>query len=211
MTSAGQHVFWITSRAAGISALVLASLAVSAGVALGGKVELVRGRSALLRTLHESLSLAALAALAVHALALLGDGYLHPSLLDVTVPLAGDYRPFWTALGIVGAYGMAALSLSYYARRRIGVARWRTLHRFVAVFWLLGAIHTLGAGTDAGQLWFLVLFAAVVVPPLALLALRIAAQSSSPSPSEPPRPWPRPEPSSPEAGPALSSSLWRGA
>jgi sulfoxide reductase heme-binding subunit YedZ len=177
MTGTGTHVFWITSRAAGISALILASLAVCAGIALGGRLDFLRGRSAQLRTLHEALSLGALAALAVHGLALLGDSYLHPSLLDIAVPFATSYRPFWVALGIVGAYGLAALSLSYYARARIGVARWRKLHRFVAIFWLLGAIHTLGAGTDAGQVWFLVLYATVVLPPLVLLAVRFGART----------------------------------
>lgn len=174
MTAAGPHIFWITSRAAGITAIVLASAAVCAGLALGGRVGFLRGRSAQLKTVHEALSLGTLAALAVHGLALLGDHYLHPSLLNIVVPFTIGYRPFWTGLGIIAAYGIAALSLSYYARARIGVARWRTLHRFVALFWLLGVVHTLGAGTDAGQGWFLILLAVVVLPPLTLLALRFA-------------------------------------
>jgi sulfoxide reductase heme-binding subunit YedZ len=166
---AGSHLFWLTSRAAGISALVLASLAVAAGLAIGA-----RGgkRTAQLKTLHEALSLATLAALALHGLALLGDGWLHPSLADIAVPFTSGYRPFWTGLGIIGGYGLAALALSYYARARIGVARWRTLHRFIAVFWLLGVVHTLGAGTDAGQPWFLLLAAVTVLPPLVLLGVR---------------------------------------
>lgn len=174
MTDPGAHLFWITSRAAGITALVLASAAVCAGIAQGGGIALLRGRSAQLRTLHEALSIAALAALAVHGLALLGDSYLGAGPLDIVLPFSLGYRPFWTGLGIVGGYGLAALSLSYYARARIGVARWRRLHRFVAVFWLLGVVHTLGSGTDAGETWFVLLAAVVVVPPLALLALRVA-------------------------------------
>jgi sulfoxide reductase heme-binding subunit YedZ len=174
MTDAGTHIFWIRSRAAGITALVLASVAVCAGLALGGRIGVLRGRSAQLKTVHEALSLATLAALAVHGLALLGDGYLHPSLLDISVPFALGYRPLWTALGIVGGYGLAVLSLTYYARARIGVARWRRLHRFIALFWLLGVIHMLGAGTDAGQAWFLFLAAVVVLPTIALLALMFA-------------------------------------
>ncbi len=43
------------------------------------------------------------------------------------------------------------LGLSYYARARIGVQRWRRLHRFAALAWLLGLVHALGEGTDAGQ------------------------------------------------------------
>ena len=157
MTDAGDHVFWITSRAAGISALVLASLAVAAGLAIGVKDGPLRGRSAQLRTLHEALSLATLAALALHG-ARAARRRLAAGRASPTSPSRSqlDYRPFWTGLGIVAAYGLAALSLSYYARARIGVARWRMLHRFVALFWLLGVVHTLGAGTDAGQ---------AVVPP----------------------------------------------
>ncbi|MDX6680131.1 MAG: hypothetical protein QOG94_170, partial [Solirubrobacteraceae bacterium] len=151
MTDAGSHLFWITSRAAGVSALVLASLAVAAGLAIGLRGGPLRGRSAQLRTLHEALSLATLAALGLHALALLGDGWLAPGLAGIAVPFAGAYRPLWTGLGIVAGYGLAALSLSYYFRAQIGVARWRALHRFIAVFWLLGVVHTLGAGTDAGE------------------------------------------------------------
>ena len=74
MTDTGSHMFWITSRAAGISALVFASVAVYARLALGGRIGLLRRHSAQLKTLHEALSLATLAALAVHGLALLGDG-----------------------------------------------------------------------------------------------------------------------------------------
>jgi methionine sulfoxide reductase heme-binding subunit len=172
MTDAGSHLFWITSRAAGISALVLASLAVAAGLAIGARGGPLRGRSAQLRTLHEALSLATLAALGLHGLALLGDGWLRPGLAGIAVPFAGVYRPLWTGLGIVAGYGLAALSLSYYFRARIGVARWRALHRFIAAFWLLGVVHTLGAGTDAGEPWFLVLAAVVVPAPLTLLVVR---------------------------------------
>jgi methionine sulfoxide reductase heme-binding subunit len=172
MTDATTHLFWITSRAAGISALVLASVAVAAGLAIGMPRGRPSGRPAQLRTLHEALSLATVATLALHGLSLLGDGWLGPGLAGIAVPFAGSYRPLWTGLGIVAGYGLAALSLSYYARARIGVARWRALHRFVAAFWLLGVVHVLGAGTDAGQPWFLLLATIVVLPPSVLLAVR---------------------------------------
>ncbi|MDX6678840.1 MAG: hypothetical protein QOE31_2892, partial [Solirubrobacteraceae bacterium] len=112
----------------------------------------------------------------LHALALLGDAWLRPGLSGIAVPFAGSYRPLWTGLGIIAGYGLAALSLSYYFRTQIGVARWRTLHRFIAVFWLLGVVHTLGAGTDAGEAWLLVLTAVVVLPPLLLLGARLHAR-----------------------------------
>ncbi len=172
MTSIGPHLFWITSRAAGIATLVLSSLSLSAGLLIRSRGErrLLGGES---RALHESLALATLAALAVHGLALLGDSYLHPGPVEISVPFTTAYRPFWTGVGIVAGWGMAILGLSYYARDAIGQARWRLLHRFIAVFWVLGIVHTLGSGTDAGQLWLLVVMAVPAVPAAIMLAGRL--------------------------------------
>ena len=139
----GEHVFWITSRSAGTAALLLSSA-----------------------------SVAALVALAVHALSLLGDSYLRLSVADVMVPLASGYKEPWMSIGIVAGWGLMALGLSYYVRVRIGVTRWRRLHRLTAVAWVAGLVHSLGEGTDAGSAWFLVATAIVVVPALALLVLR---------------------------------------
>jgi methionine sulfoxide reductase heme-binding subunit len=169
-TAVGPHLFWITSRAAGIVALLLSSVSVCVGLLIGGR--LVKRHRPELRVTHEALSLATLVALAVHGLTLLGDGYLHPSLTDVAIPLIGGYKTIWTSIGIVAFWAMLALGLSYYARAKIGVQRWRKLHRFAALAWVLGLAHSLGEGTDAGQTWFLAMTAAVAVPALLLLVTR---------------------------------------
>ncbi len=166
----GEHLFWITSRAAGTVALLLSSVAVCAGLLMGGR--LVSARRFDLRPTHEALSLAALAALVVHAVSLLGDSYLRPGLAEITVPFASGYREPWMSIGIVAGWAMLALGLSYYARRRIGVARWRRLHRLTALAWLGGLVHSLGEGTDAGAAWFLVATGLVALPALALLVVR---------------------------------------
>lgn len=169
--AASTHAFWITSRAAGIVALLLASLSVSIGLTMGGRM-LPRAQRDL-RPLHEALSLAALGALALHALSLLADGYLHPSLADIALPFASAYREPWMAIGIVAGWMVLLLGLSYYARGRIGVRRWRRLHRLTAVAWLLSIAHALGMGTDAGTAWFVVALGIPVVPALTLLVLRL--------------------------------------
>jgi sulfoxide reductase heme-binding subunit YedZ len=171
-TAVGPHLFWITSRAAGTGALVLSSVAVCVGLLMGGK--LLRGRGPDLRATHEALSLATIAAITVHALALLGDKFLHPSVLDISVPLVSGYRTAWMSMGIVAGWALILLGLSYYQRHRIGQARWRALHRFTALAWILGVIHSLGEGTDAGQAWFLGMTAVVVIPALVLLIARMA-------------------------------------
>jgi sulfoxide reductase heme-binding subunit YedZ len=185
MTAAGPHLFWITSRAAGIAALTLSSASLGAGLLIRSRAEQRRFLGGDARVLHESLALATLVALAVHGLALLGDSFFHPSVIEISVPFVSAYRPFWTGLGILGGWGLALLGLSFYAREWIGQARWRYLHRFIAIFWALGVVHTLGAGTDAGQLWLLALMAAPAIPAAILLLGRLlgAAPERRPSPS----------------------------
>jgi sulfoxide reductase heme-binding subunit YedZ len=168
-----EHIFWITSRAAGIVALLASTAGVTLGLLMSGR--LVRGRTAQLRVSHEALSLATIAALVIHAGALLGDSYLSPSLADVTIPFVSGYQRVWTTTGIVAGWMLIVLGLSYYARGKIGVARWRTLHRFTALAWLLGVLHALLEGTDAGTAWFLIPVAAMVLPAGALLAQRLSA------------------------------------
>jgi len=159
-----EHAFWITSRAAGIIALLAASLAVTAGLSRRGKDW---------RVVHESLSLATMAALAVHALSLVGDSYLKPSLADVTIPFVSNYQRLWMSVGIVAGWAFVILGLSYYVRARIGIQRWRTLHRFTALAWVLGIVHALTMGTDAGTAWFLLTVALVAIPAGALLVRRL--------------------------------------
>jgi sulfoxide reductase heme-binding subunit YedZ len=195
-TSAAPHLFWITSRAAGIVSLVLASLAVSLGLVMS--LKMLRSRRTDMLALHEVLSLGTLVTLAVHGLSLVGDQVLHPTLADVALPFAWNYKTAWTSIGIIGGWALVVLGLSYYARHAIGASRWRKLHRLTALAWVAGVVHTLGEGTDAGQIWFLAMLAIVAVPAVVLLGVRYLTD-------EAPRPGAGQAPRS-EAGPALQAS-----
>jgi sulfoxide reductase heme-binding subunit YedZ len=174
------HLFWITSRAAGTAALLLSSVAVCVGLLFGGK--LVKRRPDL-RHLHEALSLATIVALVVHAVSLLGDSFLSPSLADISIPFVSGYQRGWTTLGIVAGWAMIALGLSYHVRDRIGQQRWKKLHRFTALAWIAGLAHALGEGTDAGTTWFLVATAIVALPALGLLVLRHVGRPAAGAPA----------------------------
>jgi sulfoxide reductase heme-binding subunit YedZ len=99
------------------------------------------------------------------------------------VPFVSGYKEPWMSIGIVSGWGLVALGVSYYFRTRIGVARWKRLHRWTALAWVLGIAHSLGEGTDAGTTWFLALTAIAVLPALGLLIVRHLPSTSTPAPS----------------------------
>ncbi|MFT4048324.1 MAG: ferric reductase-like transmembrane domain-containing protein [Solirubrobacterales bacterium] len=146
------HIFWIGSRAAGIVAMTMLTFTVIVGLAQGGRLPLgVKARD--LTRVHEFVSLAALVAIVVHGALLIFDPWLKATVTELLVPFKLDYRPLYSGLGIVGAWIAMTLGLSYYARDRIGINRWKTLHRFTIVAWALCVVHVLGAGSDAGEAW----------------------------------------------------------
>jgi methionine sulfoxide reductase heme-binding subunit len=171
MIADSSTLFWVTSRAAGTTAMVLSSAAVGVGLTMGGR--LIKRGAPERRTLHEVLSLSVMVAIAVHGLALLGDTYFHPSVLSLTVPFLSGYDRLPTAIGIIAGWGMIILGLSFYARRRIGINRWKVIHRLTAVAWVLGLVHTFTEGTDAGRTWFVALILGTAAPALVLLTLRL--------------------------------------
>jgi sulfoxide reductase heme-binding subunit YedZ len=177
------HLLWITSRAAGGAALLMASASVAVGLMMSSKRKGSNKRD--LRAIHEALSLTTLAMVALHGVALLGDAFFDPGLTGIAVPFVGHYRPLWTGVGIISGYGLAALGFSYYFRDRIGAARWRRVHRLTAVFWLLAIAHTIGAGSDATQVWFLAVSGALVIPAALLLALRWLGRAGGDAPPMP--------------------------
>jgi sulfoxide reductase heme-binding subunit YedZ len=148
-----QHGWWLASRASGVVALALVTISVGIGLAMAGKLARKPGANRKLVAIHEQTALAGLVAIAVHGLTLLGDPWLNPGLSGIVVPFTMAYKSAFTGLGIIGGWLAALLGLSYYVRRRIGPAFWRKAHRATIVVYVLGVIHTLGAGTDASSPW----------------------------------------------------------
>lgn len=173
LTDPGEHAFWLASRAVGIVAMVLLSAAVAIGLLLSGRMSNRPGGAARLKTLHEAVTLTALAAIAGHGLLLLGDSYLRPGIAGIALPFALRSQPVWTGIGILGGWLAAILGLSYYARGWIGTNAWRTVHRWTLLAYVLCIGHSIGSGTDSGSGWFLILMAGITAPVIAIGMRRI--------------------------------------
>jgi methionine sulfoxide reductase heme-binding subunit len=185
------HAWWLASRASGVTAFLLVACSVLIGLAMATKILRGRVKAPVLVKVHEHLALAGLVAIAVHAITLLGDAWLRPGPVGVLVPFAMDHEPLFTGLGIIAAYLAALLGLSFYVRRRIGTKRWRSLHRLTLLVYVLGVVHTLGAGTDASAVWLQAVLLLTGAPILFLALLRWLPDFG-PGPQRQPRPEPAP-------------------
>jgi sulfoxide reductase heme-binding subunit YedZ len=164
LTDPTQHLFWLTSRALGIVAMLLVSASVGLGLAMSARLGARPGSTARLKTLHEAIALTALVAIAGHGLALLGDSYLRPAFLQIVVPFTLGHRTAWTGIGVIAGWLAVVLGLSFYVRRWIGPRLWRRMHRWTVLVYALALVHTLGAGTDARSKWLVGLLALAAVP-----------------------------------------------
>jgi sulfoxide reductase heme-binding subunit YedZ len=175
-TDPSEYVWWLASRASGVVALLLVTVSVGIGLTMASKIVRTRGVGPVLVKVHEQTALGGLVAIAVHGITLLGDPWLNPGVGGLTVPFTLSYKPAFTGLGIVAGYLAALLGLSFYVRRRVGAKLWRKLHRATVLVWLLGVIHTLGAGTDAGSTWLRAVILSTSVPIVVLFVLRMRTQ-----------------------------------
>ena len=91
------------------------------------------------------------------------------------------YRPVFTASGSSPAGSPSSSASSFYARRRIGVKRWRAVHRATIAVWALGVIHALGSGTDAGQVWLQAILLITGIPIVYLFLLRVLPSEQRPA------------------------------
>jgi sulfoxide reductase heme-binding subunit YedZ len=135
-----------SSRALGITALVLACATLPLGLVVGRRLFFTGARRVELRAAHRVVALGALAATALHLATLFAASSLAPSVADLFVPFVWRYRTIGTALGVLAMWVLVALGLSYYARRRVGAARWRVAHRFIAIGLALALVHTIAGG-----------------------------------------------------------------
>ena len=207
--------WWLASRSAGIVSILAVSVSVIIGLLMANGLPR-KGWGGLTKkklvAVHESTALAGMVAISVHGLTLLGDKFMHPSLVQISVPFTMDYRPVFTGLGIIAGWLAVLLGLSFYARRRIGVKRWRSILRATIAVWALGVIHALGAGTDAGQVWLQAILLITGIPIVFLFLLRVLPAEKPRSAALPvPEPAPVPVRVKPRPPRLLISAITRSA
>ena len=161
LASSGPSVHWYLTRSTGVVSLLLLTAALVLGVADVRRFSTPSWPRFVVDSLHRSVSLLALAFLAVHIVTSVLDSFTSISLLDAIVPFAGSYRPFWLGLGAVAFDLMLAVIITSLLRARIGFTGWRAVHWLAYASWPVALVHGLGTGSDVKSGWMLVLSVAV--------------------------------------------------
>ena len=154
--------FWLLARASGLTAYVLLTATVLAGLVLKSRPFGRAVKPAAVTDVHRFLTFLALGMLALHGLALTLDRTVHMPLVALVVPGTSPYRPLPVALGVLACELAALVAVSFSVRRRIGFRNWRRLHWATYGLFLLATVHGITAGTDSSQPWALGLYLGAV-------------------------------------------------
>ncbi|WP_163508433.1 ferric reductase-like transmembrane domain-containing protein [Fodinicola acaciae] len=149
------EALWYAGRATGLVTLGLFTIALALGIATRSGRQLAGLPRFAVSALHRNVSLLGLAFLAVHIGSLFFDPYAQLRIADVILPFASTYRPLWTGFGVVAFDLAVAVTATSLLRRRIGPRAWKILHWLSYAMWPLAAVHAIGSGSDAGQLWMI--------------------------------------------------------
>ena len=166
--------YWYATRGAGVVALLLLTASLVMGVVDLSRWQSERWPRFLLDGLHRTLSLLAVAVVAIHVLTTVADGFTSIGLKDSVIPFAATYRRLWLGFGTLAFDLLLAVAVTSVLRRRFGHRAWRAVHWAAYACWPLALIHGLGSGTDTPLPWMLLLSAGCLLAVLVAVGWRVA-------------------------------------
>ncbi|MGZ8694291.1 MAG: ferric reductase-like transmembrane domain-containing protein [Gaiellaceae bacterium] len=172
--------FWILARATGLTAYVLITLSMLAGLVVKSRPFGRALKTASATDAHRFLSLLALGAVAMHGLALVLDSTVHIGLAALLVPGLSGFRPLAVGLGVAAAELAAIIVVSFPLRKRIGGRAWRRLHWATYGVFALATAHGLAAGTDSSRPWAFALYLGAVFAVTAATVWRALTRPTRP-------------------------------
>jgi predicted ferric reductase len=172
------NVYWYLSRSSAMVGFVLLWASMALGISITNKLARFWPGAPTAFDLHQYVSLLGLGFAVVHVLSLLGDTYIGYDLGALLLPFGSvAYAQFWVGLGQVAFYLLIPVTLSFYARKRLGRGGWRTIHGLSYALFGLTLLHGLFSGSDSAALWTQVLYWFTGVSLLALTAYRLLLTS----------------------------------
>jgi sulfoxide reductase heme-binding subunit YedZ len=125
-------------------------------------------------SLHQDLAAFGLGLAGIHGMLLGLDHSVPFSMAQILVPGLAPHAPVAVAFGQVALYLMAAVTASFYLRKRIGQRAWRMFHYVTFLAFAGATFHGIASGSDSNAPWAEAIYLASAVLVLFLLTYRIA-------------------------------------
>jgi methionine sulfoxide reductase heme-binding subunit len=201
----GSQYLWFLSRGSGLVLLVLFSVVVVLGVATRTGSAPRRWPRFAVAELHRTLSLFAVALLALHVVTAILDPFVAIGWAATVLPFASPYRTLAIGLGALAVDLGGAVLITSLARQRLGRRAWRAVHWLAYLAWPVAFLHSLTAGNDLGIWWV----ALTEVASAAAVATALLARLFGRGREGPPAPGPgtrRPPPDDPRHAPVRGTA-----
>jgi sulfoxide reductase heme-binding subunit YedZ len=180
--------FWLLARATGLTAYVLLTLSVLAGLVVKAKPFGRALKPATAVDFHRFVALLGIAMVALHGVTLVLDETVAIGLGALLVPGLAPYRPLWTGVGVLAGELMVLIYVSFALKKRIGQKNWRRLHWATYATFAAATAHGLMAGSDSAEPWALGLYLGAVGAVVAATVWRVLVPAAPPA-----RPRPQPQ------------------
>jgi sulfoxide reductase heme-binding subunit YedZ len=175
----GATAFGYLTRATGLVALVLLSMAVVLGILCSVGWVSDRWPRFVSQSVHRDVSLLCLVLIVIHVVTTVADGYVPIGLFDAVIPFRSPYRTVWVGLGACAFDVFLAVAVTSGVRRRIGAKAWRTVHWAAYACWPIALFHSLGSGSDARLPVAQFVYLVCVVSVIAALGWRVATANAA--------------------------------
>jgi methionine sulfoxide reductase heme-binding subunit len=166
---------WYASRATGIVCLVLLTVVALLGILVNRQGRLPGLPRFAVTGLHRSISLLAVAFLAVHVITAVADKFVTIQLIAAVVPFTSSYEPFQIGLGAVALDLIAALIITSLLRAHLGRRLWRGVHWLAYAAYPVAVAHSITTAKDLRSGVLLALTVGCVLSVCAAAVYRFAA------------------------------------
>jgi methionine sulfoxide reductase heme-binding subunit len=169
---------WYASRATGVVCLVLLTVVALLGILVSRQGRLPGLPRFAVTGLHRSISLLAVAFLAVHVITAVADKFVTIQLIAAVVPFTSSYLPFQIGLGAVALDLIAALIITSLLRAHLGRRLWRGVHWLAYAAYPVAVLHSVTSAKDLRSGALLALTAGCVLSVCAGAGYRLATSGS---------------------------------
>lgn len=164
---------WFLTRGAASSAYLVLIVTTILGIGISTQAfDSVTQRWRVL-DLHQVLTLLMWGLIALHLVTLAVDPYLTFGVIHLFWPFGELHRPVPVALGVIGFYALAIVSLSSWVRGAIPYRWWRAMHYVSTVAFVGVTLHGMLSGTDSNTIWMVATYVTSTTAVGFLLILRL--------------------------------------